>query len=179
MEEANLDGNISIITDLKGREIVVIHNIRFKGKRKIDWNDVEDYLKKYIGKIYEIEDTQDRVYIEKDFPDEFGGSEDTARLKGTLAKAKANAAQGIPELIKIAVHKKYKKNFAPKHNIDAKYGWYRYNSRFALPVFDEKGEIERYNVFNVEMLVRHAADNRLYLYDIVNIKKETSTPLKR
>lgn len=45
MEEANLDGNISIITDLKGREIVVIHNIRFKGKRKIDWNDVEDYLK--------------------------------------------------------------------------------------------------------------------------------------
>lgn len=142
MEEANLDGNISIITDLKGREIVVIHNIRFKGKRKIDWNDVEDYLKKYIGKIYEIEDTQDRVYIEKDFPDEFGGSEDTARLKGTLAKAKANAAQGIPELIKIAVHK-------------------------------------RYNVFNVEMLVRHAADNKLYLYDIVNIKKETSTPLKR
>lgn len=142
MEEANLDGNISIITDLKGREIVVIHNIRFKGKRKIDWNDVEDYLKKYIGKIYEIEDTQDRIYIEKDFPDEFGGSEDTARLKGTLAKAKANAAQGIPGLIKIAVHK-------------------------------------RYNVFNVEMLVRHAADNRLYLYDIVNIKKETSTPLKR
>lgn len=30
--------------------------------------------------------------------DEYSGSEDTARLKGTLAKAKANAAQGVPEL---------------------------------------------------------------------------------
>ena len=33
------------------------------------------------------------------------------------------------------------------------YGWYRYESRFALPVFNEVGEIERYNVFNVIMVI--------------------------
>ena len=29
------------------------------------------------------------------------------------------------------------------------------------------------------MLIRHAADGYLYLYDLVNIKKETSTPLEQ
>lgn len=176
MEDDDLKRNIGIITDLKDRKIVVIHDIRFKGKRKIDWNDVENYLKKFIGKFYKIENTQDIVYIGKDLPDEFSGSQDTARLQGTLAKAKANAAQGVPELIKIAVNKRYKNNLASKHNVNAKFGWYRYDSRFALPVYDEKGKVERYNVFCAEILIRHAADKKMYLYDIVNIKKETSTP---
>ena len=54
------------------------------------------------------------------------------------------------------------------------YGWYRYESRFALPVFNEVGEIERYNVFNVIMVIRHAKDGKMYLYEIMNIKKETN-----
>ena len=52
---------------------------------------------------------------------------------------------------------------------------HRYESRFALPVFSESGEIIRYNVFDVIMVVRHAKDGKMYLYDIMNIKKETST----
>lgn len=171
--------NISIITDLDGKKIVIIHDIRFKGKRRIDWDDVEDYLKQYIGRFYEIADEKDIVYIGKDLPDEYSGSEDTARLRGTLAKAKANAAQGIPELIEVASNKRYKENLASKHNINAKFGWYRYDSGFALPVYGENGEIERYNVFHVEMLIRHAADGKMYLYDVANIKKETSTPPKQ
>ncbi len=55
-------------------------------------------------------------------------------------------------------------------------GWYRYDSRFALPIFDDDGEVLRYNVFHVEIVIRHAEDRKLYLYDIINIKKETSTP---
>ena len=66
-----------------------------------------------------------------------------------------------------------------KQRKDAKYGWYSYDSRFALPVFGDDGEIERYNVFNVAMLVRHDEDGKYYLYDIMNIKKETSTPLEQ
>lgn len=54
------------------------------------------------------------------------------------------------------------------------YGWYRYESRFALPMFNEVGEIERYNVFNVIMVIRHAKDGKMYLYEIMNIKKETN-----
>lgn len=70
--------------------------------------------------------------------------------------------------------------FKGKHNVDAKFGWHRFTTRFALPVYKSNaGEIERFNVFRIEMLIRHAADGNLYLYDMVNIKKETSTPLEQ
>ena len=79
-------------------------------------------------------------------------------------------------MIEIAAGKKFTENYKEKHTIDAMYGWYRYESRFALPVFNEVGEIERYNVFNVIMVIRHAKDGKMYLYDIMNIKKETRYP---
>ena len=97
-----------------------------------------------------------------------------AGILSANAKAKANAAQGLPELIEIATEKAHKDNYKEKHNKDAKYGWYKYTSRFALPVYDSDGEIDRYNVFQVIMIVRHAEDEKMYLYDIMNIKKETS-----
>ena len=62
------------------------------------------------------------------------------------------------------------------NNTDAKYGWYRFTSRFALPVYDENNLLERYNIFRIEMLIRHASDDKLYLYDMVNVKKEAGTP---
>lgn len=99
-------------------------------------------------------------------------------MKGALAKAKANAAQGIPEIIEIAGNKRFQENLAKKHDRNARFGWYRYDSRFALPVYDDSGEVLRYNVFRVELVIRHAEDKKLYLYDILNIKKETSTPLE-
>ena len=43
-----------------------------------------------------------------------------------------------------------------------------------LPAFDEDGEITRYNVFRAAMIIRHGEDNKKYLYDIINIKKEMS-----
>ena len=46
--------NIEIITDEDGKKLVVINDIRFKGKRKIDWDDVARYLKGYVGDFYEI-----------------------------------------------------------------------------------------------------------------------------
>ena len=64
-----------------------------------------------------------------------------------------------------------------KHNQDAKYGWYRYDTRFGIPVYGEDGELERYNIFGARILVRRDKDGNLYLYDIVRIKKDTSKPL--
>ena len=40
--------------------------------------------------------------IETDLPGEFAGSVYTKSLKGVNAKAKANAVQGLPEMIEIA-----------------------------------------------------------------------------
>ena len=44
-----MDKSISIVTDLDGSKIVFINDIRFKSRRGIDWNEVEQYLKEYIG----------------------------------------------------------------------------------------------------------------------------------
>ena len=166
---------VNVVEDLKGNKIVFIHDIRFKGRQAIDWDDVERYLKQYVGESHIIESTKDMVYIGVDLPEEYAHSNNTDTLKGANAKAKANATQGLPEMIEIATNKAHKENFKEKHNRDAKYGWYRYDSRFALPVFDEEGEIKYYNVFKVIMVVRNAEDGKMYLYDIMNIKKETGT----
>lgn len=61
-----------------------------------------------------------------------------------------------------------------KINPQAKNGWYRYDTRFALPVYDGSSEIERYNVFSARLLIRHASSGKKYLYDVLEIKKETS-----
>lgn len=170
-----MERKVNVVEDLDGNKIVFIHDIIFKGKRSIEWTDVEMYLKQFVGEVHTIEDTKDMIYIGSDLPDEYAHSIYTRVLKGTNAKAKANAAQGLPELIEIATGKQFSENSKEKHKKDAKYGWYKYDSRFALPVFGEDGEIERYNLFHVVMVVRHAKDGKMYLYDIMNIKKETST----
>lgn len=165
--------NVDIVAVSEGIEIAMIHDIRFKGKRKINWEEVELYLRRYVGECYEIAETGEIIYIGTDFPDEYSNSNYTYRLKGASAKAKANAVAGLPEMIRIASGKQFRENRKNKHSRDAKYGWYRYESRFALPVLGQCGEIERYNVFRVWMLMRHAKDGRLYLYDIMELKKET------
>ena len=170
-----MERNVQVIKDLDGNKVVLVNDIRFKGKRD-DWIEIEKYLKEYIGELYVIEETSDIVFISSDFPDEFANSETRIKLKGKVARAKANASQAVPELIKIATNKRYSENKKEKHKHDAKYGWYRYDVRFALPVYSDCGSIERYNVFKAVMLVRHAEDNNKYLYDFLEIKKETSSP---
>ena len=167
--------NVSVIHDINGNKIVMINDIVFKGKQSIKWNDVEEYLRQYVGDFYTIIDTNEVVYIGTELPDEYAHSEYTNILKGANAKAKANAAQGIPEMIEIASGKRFTANTKNKHQRDARYGWYRYESRFALPVFGTDGEVERYNVFHAAMIFRHGEDDKKYLYDIMNIKKETSS----
>ena len=108
-------------------------------------------------------------------PDEYAHSNYTHILKGANAK-EGQCCAGTLELIKIADGKKFTENYKVKHNVDAMYGWYRYSSRFALPVFGEDGEIIRYNVFNVVMVIRTCQRWKKYLYDIIKYKKETSTP---
>ena len=136
-----MERNVNIIAGLNGEKIVLINDIRFKGKKREDWKEVEDYLKEYVGEFYEIAETSE--------------------------KAKANASQGISELIQIATNSEYSENMKKKHEKDAKYGWYRYDVRFALPVYDDKsGEVCRYNIFFARMLVRHDADGKKYIYDL-------------
>ncbi len=164
--------DVEIMTDANGNRLVRINTIRFKGKRGIDWDEVENYLRRFVGEIYEIADGNELVYIGGDFPDEYAHSNYTERLRGTVAKAKANASQGIPEMINIAGNRSSEENKKTKHKKEAQYGWYRYESRFALPIFGLDGNIERYNVFRATLLMRHASSGKVYLYDVTEIKKE-------
>lgn len=173
------DRSVTIVKDSYGKKIVLIKDTRFRGKKKEDWKAVEEYLKQYVGEFYEIAESSEIVYISSDFPDEYANSNSRIKLRGPVAKAKANAVLGIPELIQIATNREYSCNNKSKHNHDARYGWYRYDVRFALPVYDDKAErVIRYNSFTARMLVRHAEDDRKYLYDILALKKETGSPLE-
>jgi len=167
--------NISIISDIDGSKIVLINDIVFKGKRNINWSEVKSYLKHFVGEFYEIEKTAEIIYIGNELPDEYTGSESTKSLMGANAKAKANAATAIPELIQIADNPVFEENKKTKHEKDAMNGWYRYDVRFALPVYKDN-ELIRYNVFKSRLLVNHAENGKKYLYDILAIKKETSKP---
>lgn len=171
-----MDKNVSIFTDLDGRKIGIINDIRFQSRRGIDWKKVEEYLKEYIGEYFEIVETSEKIYIGSDFPDEFSHSDDTKELKGANMKAKANITPAIGELIQIATDKTKYPDYNGKHGSKAKYGWHRYNTRFGIPVYDEQGNLERHNIFTTRMLVRCDEDGKLYLYDFVRTKKETSRP---
>ena len=152
MIKDNEKRNVSIMKDADGNKIALIHEIIFSGKRNINWEEVECYLKKHVGEFYVIEETKDVVYLGKDLPDEYAHSRYTA-------------------------NRSVKSNTKQKHMVNAANGWHRYESRFGLQVYKEDRTIERYNIFHVYMIIRHDKDGKKYLYDVINIKKETSTPL--
>ena len=108
---------------------------------------IEEYLKRYIGECHEILETSEKVYIGTDFPDEYAHSKDTKSAKGANEKAKANAVTAIGELIETASGKAEFPDYNGKHGNKAKFGWYRYFISFGIPVYDEEGMLERYNIF--------------------------------
>lgn len=128
-----------IVINEKAQKIIEINKILFKGKRYIDWNTVEEYLKQYIG---------------KDFPDEYAHSKYSHGIHGTIRKAQANLAQAIPELIQCANSFSYDSNKEKKHQVDAYHGWYRCTIRFTLPICNDKEEIVGKNKFRGRMLLR-------------------------
>ncbi|MCM1308081.1 MAG: hypothetical protein NC223_05730 [Butyrivibrio sp.] len=167
-----------IVSDKNGNKIVVLPDIIFNNKQNIDWNDVEKYLERYVGELVKIVETGDIVYLGKDFPNEYAGSKYTRKMKGSRAKAKANAAQGIREMVRIASDKRFRENRKEKHSDDAANGWYYYTTRFAVPIYDNAVKTEIYNIYSGCLIVNCTGKGRMYLYDFVDIKKEASNPLK-
>ena len=167
---------VNVIIDEDGKSIVLINDIKFKTRRTINWDEIENYLKEYIGKYYEILETSERVNIGSDFPDEFCHSQDKIRLKGGNEKAKANMVSAIGELIQVATSKTVSEDFEKKHKRKAQQVWYRYDTRFGIPVYNPDGVLMQYNIYSARMLVRCDENGKLYLYDLVRTKKETSSP---
>ena len=102
----------------------------------------------------------------------------TRSLKGARAKAKANIVQCIEQIVEIAEDKRFKENYKSKHSTDAAKGWYYYTVRFAIPIFENEKRTDNYNIYSACLVINHASNGKLYLYDIIDIKKEASNPLK-
>ena len=171
-------GKLVVGQDRAGNKIVLISDIIFTNKQNIDWDEVEAYLERYVGKIVEITESKDVIYLGKDFPNEFAGSKYTRQARGVRAKAKANAVQGILEMIKNAKNKTFRDNHKTKHSSDAGSGWYYYTTRFALPIYNNEVKTDEYNVYTGCLVVNCTLNGKMYLYDLVDIKKEASNPLK-
>lgn len=73
------------------KDIAYIENVIFLNKQNIEWSQVEQYLKSYVGAAYVVAETSDVISIASDFPNEFAESKYTKRLRGNIAKAKANS----------------------------------------------------------------------------------------
>ena len=152
-----------------------VTKIIFSGKQNIQWKDVEDYLRMYDN--MEIVNNQygDVIKINALFADEYAISLYTKKLRGGLAKTKANLAQIIPEIIKSATNRRWVENKDDKHNENASKGWYRYDVCFAMKVFDPSLNSYRKNTYTATAVVR-INDKGNYLHDIINIKKEARKP---
>lgn len=43
---------VQIVESMSGHKVVVLPDIIFKNRQNIDWEAVERYLQKYVGKMY-------------------------------------------------------------------------------------------------------------------------------
>lgn len=154
---------------------ILVSKIIFRGRKNISWDAVGEYMKKYQGNSYMVEEYGDEINVNMMSIDEYISSKYTRGLKGTLAKAKANIAQILPELIQSATNRRWIDNNDEKHKNNANKGWYRYDVFFSLPIKAEDDEDIHWNKYRATMIVR-ANDRGQFLYDIINIKKEVSNP---
>ena len=64
-------------------------------------------------------------------------------------------------------------NLKDKHAADASGGWFYGEVHFSIPITDDKKKIVGSNSFRGRMIMRQSNDGKRYLYDIIDIKKET------
>lgn len=154
---------------------------------------MENYIREYIGnKITEngtylatLPDSGISVYAETKgrtpaskygLADEYVRSTYTQWAKSNSKnafKAKMKAAGVLDDLISIASGRKWERT---KHteNKDAPYGVYNYDSTFAFPVYDNKGDIKNVRSYDCRLVILNASDGKKYLYDVTGVKENTA-----
>lgn len=171
----NGDGAKFSVREVGGQQIAWIENSGLSSKDLRDHKKIAEYIGRHIGEVYTIIESGQRVYIGEDLPSEYTQSEYTKRLlknNPATLKAKNRASAALGDMIEIASGRRWEKT-KHTHNKDAKFGMYRYNSRFAFAVNGGNGT-PNVHAYDVELLIRNASDGKKYLYDIVNIKKNTA-----
>jgi len=179
------NGNFDIAYTNKNEPVVVLKDNVFyddagNKKQGKPHEVIEEYIVNQVGKSFKIEESGQWVFIGDDLPGEYTQSEYTRKFllkHRNLLNVKNQSSQNFKEIIEIASDRKWSKNTKSKHNIDAKYGFYKYTSKVALPVKNISGDIIGSNIYDIELLIRNDADGKKYLYDIQNIRKNTNSAL--
>lgn len=112
------------------------------------------------------------VYAGKDLPSEYKGSEYTLGMHRGLREVKMQAATNLSEMLLLAEDGEWRENVKEKHGKDAQNGWYRYKTRFAVPVLNARKAVDHYAVYGGVLLIRNDADGKSYLYDMVDVEKK-------
>ena len=152
-----------------GKPVVVVTDNIFdghSGEKSVDV--IYKYLKGHIGEVYSLIESGQKVYIGKDLPGEYTRSKYTQNARATAKYVKGQAAQNIGEMIEIATNRKWEKNRKRKHESDAKYGFYKYDTRFAV-----KNKSGTYVIYDSTIVIRNDEDGKKYFYDITNIKRDS------
>ncbi len=66
LKDGTSNSETKIIINENGQKVAEIDTIAFSSKRKIDWDGVEKYLKRYVGQKYKINETDDIIDIKKE-----------------------------------------------------------------------------------------------------------------
>lgn len=151
-----------------GKYIKVIR--KFTGK--IDWKLIKSLLLLLVGKEYAIKETKEIIKVDKKFVKEYVSSKYTKGLNSTFKKIKANLSNLIEELIENASHPKTENNKEDKHKSDAYKGWKKFTSRFIIETYDSNSNKMVMQKYTCVIVARCPNYKEMYLYDIVNIKKE-------
>lgn len=140
-----------------------------------DFKAVEAYLKTLVDADHPfstiLADAQP-VYVGKDLPGEYRSSEYSKNLRKSIREVKMQAATNLDEMLLLAENGEWRENVKSKHAEDAKNGWYRYDTQFAVPILNAKKAIDHYTVYGGTLLIRNDADGKSYLYDLIDIEKK-------
>lgn len=173
MEQAvsNLDGKtrFSVIYNNNGSfDRVKINDDIFENNNgKSISKTIYDYIEKHIGDVYTNIESGQKVYLGKDLPSEYAYSESSKFLPIQKKLAKGRATTNFKEIIENASNRRWQKNTKSKHELDAKYGFYKYDTTFSFDYND------RENIYTATILIRNDANGKKYLYDIdEGIKKQ-------
>ena len=167
------DMKYSIRYDENGKaDMVVVDDNIFQGhENEKPLTVVKNFLKEKIGTFSTIMESGQKVYFGKDLPGEYIHSKSAVNSRASIKRAKNQMPSALDEMIEIATNRSWKQNQKEKHAVDAKYGWYKYQTKIAIPVKNA------YQVYSADLIIRNDADGKKYLYDILNIKKEPAASL--
>jgi len=159
------------IKNIDGRLITVIDT----QNDTRDFKAAEAYLKTLVNTDHPFStilmDAQP-VYVGKDLPGEYRSSEYTKSMLSKLRDVKMQAATNLDEMLLLAENGEWRENVKPKHAKDARNGWYRYDTEFAIPILNAKKAVDHYTVYGGTLLIRNDADGKSYLYDLLDVQKK-------